>query len=205
MEWPTCPSPPGGPGMLPTVSAPAGRVGLHVRGVELLFHQVGEADADRGQGLSEVRLHDVAQEPNPKLLGGGAGVSWGVPRPREDISQLPHSAGLTNSPEPRPHPNCLCHDWLCGQPALCQGLPSGAHLIWPRASASTGCQVPYLLTSPQPHTHHVLCHQCPPSDPISRRGAHWAGNPAVSASCDGQFCVSTCLSEGSQLFSQTLI
>lgn len=69
--------------MLLTVSAPASHVGLHVLGMELLFHQVGEADADGGQSLSEVRLRDVAQEPNPKLLGGGlglAGVSHGHAR-----------------------------------------------------------------------------------------------------------------------------
>lgn len=46
----------------------AGRVGIHIRGVELAFRQVCEADADGGQDLHVIRLHDVAQEPHPKLL-----------------------------------------------------------------------------------------------------------------------------------------
>lgn len=47
----------------------AGHAGLHVLGVELAFCQVCEADADGGQGLRVIRLHDIAQEPQPKLLG----------------------------------------------------------------------------------------------------------------------------------------
>lgn len=89
--------------MLPTVPAPARPVGLHVLGVELLFRQVGEADADGSQSLGEVRLHDIAQEPHPKLLRGEGGISRGVPWPREEIGQLPspilqnHAPTLTAS------------------------------------------------------------------------------------------------------------
>ena len=40
-----------------------------VLGVQLTLSQFGEADADGGQGLHVVRLHDVAQEPPPKAGG----------------------------------------------------------------------------------------------------------------------------------------
>ena len=51
----------------------AGRAGFHVLAVELAFRQVCEADADGGQGFRVIRLHDIAQEPHPKLLGGAGG------------------------------------------------------------------------------------------------------------------------------------
>lgn len=74
-EWPTRPIPRASAGMLPTVPALAGHTGLRVLGVELAFRQVGEADADGGQGLRVLRLHDVAQEPHPELLGGRGSIS----------------------------------------------------------------------------------------------------------------------------------
>lgn len=77
-ERPPCPMPAAGAGRLPTVLALAGHTGRRVLGVELAFGQVSEADADGGQGLRVIRLHDVAQEPHPKLLDrAGVGGGWG--------------------------------------------------------------------------------------------------------------------------------
>lgn len=53
---------------LPTMPTLAGHAGLPIHDVELAFCQVCEADADGGQDLHVIGLHDVAQEPHPKLL-----------------------------------------------------------------------------------------------------------------------------------------
>lgn len=73
------------------MSALAGHTGLHILGVQLAFRQVREADADGGQGLGVIRLHDVAQEPQPELLGWGEGgmIGWGI------CTHMRRSIGLT--------------------------------------------------------------------------------------------------------------
>ena len=75
-------------------------VGLLILGVQLAFSQVGEADADGGQGLRVVRLHDVAQEPHPELLWTGREGARGQPAvPSLRASLHPHRAHpLTSSP-----------------------------------------------------------------------------------------------------------
>ena len=99
---PTCPVPPAGTGGLPTVPALA-CVGLLVLGVQLAFGQVGEADADGGQGLRVVRVHDVAREPHPKFLGRAVRGSWDQP------SWALHSLMMRwSAPPPPPLPQQRC-------------------------------------------------------------------------------------------------
>lgn len=59
--------------MPPTVLALSGHASLCVFAMDLVLCQVRETDADGGQRLCVVGLHDVAQEPHPELLGQG----WG--------------------------------------------------------------------------------------------------------------------------------
>lgn len=74
----TCPFPPVDSGMPPTMLALSSNSSLRVFAMNLVLGQVREADADGGQCLSVVCLHDVAQEPHPELLG--AGMERGGPR-----------------------------------------------------------------------------------------------------------------------------
>jgi hypothetical protein len=75
--------------------------GLCVPALELLLCQVCEADADRGQGLCVVCLHDVTQKPHPELLGQG----WG--------EGGPELGGKVTHGHPRRlvrlHPQCGLH------------------------------------------------------------------------------------------------
>lgn len=70
---------------------------LRVFAMNLVLGQVCEADADGGQSLSVVCLHDVAQEPHPELLG----QEWGEEGP-EPVRGVLHPC-----PElVRLHPQC---------------------------------------------------------------------------------------------------
>lgn len=69
----TCPFPPVDPGMPPTMLALSSYSSLRVFAMNLVLSQVCEADADGGQCLGVVCLHDVAQKPHPELLG----QEWG--------------------------------------------------------------------------------------------------------------------------------
>lgn len=73
----TCPYPPVDPGMPPTMLALSSYSSLRVFAMNLVLGQVREADADGGQRLSVVCLHDVAKEPHPELLG----QEWGEEGP----------------------------------------------------------------------------------------------------------------------------
>jgi len=78
-------------------------VGLLFLGVQLAFGQVGEADADGGQGLRVVRVHDVAREPHPKFLGRAVRGSWDQP------SWALHSLMMRwSAPPPPPLPQQRC-------------------------------------------------------------------------------------------------
>lgn len=101
----TCPIPPAGSGMLPTMPALAGCVGLPIHDVELAFRQVCEADADGGQDLHVIGLHDVAQEPHPKLLVEREGrISWDVPWPHEMSQSSPQCGPHLSFPKLYSHP-----------------------------------------------------------------------------------------------------
>ena len=77
-------------------------VGLLFLGVQLAFGQVGKADADGGQGLRVVRLHDVAQEPHPKFLGAGSkgelgSAILGIAQPCDEMVGPPIPATATTA------------------------------------------------------------------------------------------------------------
>lgn len=129
---PTCPVPPAGTGGLPTVPALA-CVGLLVLGVQLAFGQVGEADADGGQGLRVVRLHDVAQEPHPKFLGAGRKgvlgsacdtVPAGLLHPASSISSLTSPPSNPRSPREAHWAYNLAVLANCDDQFLCVNLAS---------------------------------------------------------------------------------
>lgn len=159
--------PPAGTGLLLTMLALATHAGVCVLVLELALCQVGEADADGGQGLRVVRLHDVAQEPYPELLEWGRRKgprpSWGYPMAIQDWSGSMHSLGASQPPQSWP-PTGSAYTDSC-QPSLCQeGLggihPAGA-VIYPASL------IPVL------HPTHCLCLR-PFPDPKSS-GVAWLG------------------------------
>ena len=120
----TCSSPPVDPGMPPTMLALSSYSSLRVFAMNLVLGQVREADADGGQCLGVVCLHDVAQEPHPELLGQerggeGPGPVRGVlccsPTPIQYCPGFTHSVDSTWHPQSYPkyspdfpaHPGCF--------------------------------------------------------------------------------------------------
>lgn len=108
-------------------------VGLLFLGVQLAFGQVGEADADGGQGLRVVRLHDVAQEPHPKFLGAGRKgvlgsacdtVPAGLLHPASSISSLTSPPSNPRSPREAHWAYNLAVLANCDDQFLCVNLAS---------------------------------------------------------------------------------
>ena len=134
----------------------AGRIGLHVLGVKLAFCQVCEADADGGQGLCVVCLHDVAQEPHPELLQGwwvGAELAQAFSGHLRGWVRLPLQCRITPT-SPEPHPDPVTATALTGSVKTIPAVPT-RHGRKSQLVMGTPHPVPAGLT-PNPHPSHPL-------------------------------------------------